>query len=510
MNIRKLILLITAILLIYSNLIAKTYPLQSKAKANSGFQYKEKLPADTLAKKLVNELLTALNSDDRKVMADFVALRCSQNLLQRIPLNIAVSLTRGYYYETGGLGYNLIRILPVEPNLVKAELFNRLTEAKVLLKIPVSADAVTTITGPVEIKVIEPKAGEKQGNNLTDREIINRIEQCLNKLKADEEFSGAVVLAKNENVLIKECIGFANRNFEVPNAADTKFNLASVGKIFTGLAITQLVEKGLLSFDDTISKFVPADWLNPAVSRKIQIKHLLTHTSGLGDYFKEINKQCNILFFKDLNDYKSLIDNDTLAFKPGTRFSYSNTGMLLLGVVIENVTHQKYYDYLRNNIFIPVGMANTDAFDKDKAVKNLATGYTKRYENGEIFWDNHQSNRILRGSPSGGLYSTIDDMLKFDDAIRSNKLLSPESSEVLFTGRPELNASFHSYGFFVSEGVAGRVASHQGDGSGVNCQFKMYLDSGYTVIVLSNYSLPSANIVTNVIDQLIVNKSSIK
>ena len=98
-------------------------------------------------------------------------------------------------------------------------------------------------------------------------------------------------------------------------------------------------------------------------------------------------------------------------------------------------------------------------------------------------------------------------MLKFDTAIRSNKLLSPEYSDILLEGRPELNASFHSYGFFVSEGAAGRVASHKGDGRGMNCQFKMYLDSGYTIVILSNYSAPSANIVANVIDQLIISNA---
>jgi len=190
-------------------------------------------------------------------------------------------------------------------------------------------------------------------------------------------------------------------------------------------------------------------------------------------------------------------------FQPGTKFAHSNTGMLLLGVVIEKITHEKYFDYLRKNIFEPVGITNTEGFDKDRSVKNLATGYTKMYENGEVKWSNHQYTRIMRGSPSGGIYSTVDDLLKYDIAIRSNKLLSPEYFRILMTGRPELNALSHSYGFFVSDGVAGRVASHQGDESGVNCQFKMYLDSGYTIIVLSNYSQPSANIVANVIDQLI-------
>ena len=195
--------------------------------------------------------------------------------------------------------------------------------------------------------------------------------------------------------------------------------------------------------------------------------------------------------------------NNTLAFEPGTRFSYSNTGMLLLGVVIENITNDEYFNFLKKNIFEPSGMVNTDGFDKDSPVKNRATGYTKVYENGKVTWNNHQFTRIMRGSPSGGVYATIEDLLKFDIAIRSNKLLAPEYTEIFLKGRPELNASFHSYGFFISDGTAGRIVSHKGDGRGMNCQFKMYLDSGYTIAVLSNYSQPSANMVSNVIDQLI-------
>ena len=120
-------------------------------------------------------------------------------------------------------------------------------------------------------------------------------------------------------------------------------------------------------------------------------------------------------------------------------------------------------------------------------------------------FDNHQFTRIMRGSPSGGVYSTVEDFLKFDIAVRSNKLLSVENTKLLFEGRPELNASFHSYGFFLEEGDAGKIASHTGDGRGVNAQFSMYLENGYTFVVLSNYSRPSAKIMADIISALINN-----
>lgn len=460
---------------------------------------------DSIAQITVNEFLVAVNSGKREAMQDFIALRYDQNTLNRIPLFALASSNMSFYYETGGLGYELNTVCVSEKRLFTAELFNKLTDAKVKLEITFSGELSFKINGFIEMKLVPPTIEKDKVKQLSDDEIINRVDVCLKKLEADEEFSGAVLIAKNGEILIKKAIGESSKSYEIPNRTDTKFNLASVGKIFTGMAITQLAEQGKLSFDDPVGKYVSADWLNPEISKKIQIKHLLTHTSGLGDYFGDVNKQCAIPFFRELEDYKSLVVDDTLMFEPGTNFSYSNTGMLLLGVVIEEITHEKYFDYLRKNIFEPAGMTNTDGFDKDRPVKNLATGYTKMYENGEVYWNNHQYTRIMKGSPSGGIYSTVDDLFKYDMAIRSNKLLSPDYSRILYAGRPELNTPYHSYGFFVSEGVAGRVASHQGDGRGVNCQFKMYLDSGYTIIVLSNYSQPSANIVTNVIEQLIIN-----
>ena len=284
----------------------------------------------------------------------------------------------------------------------------------------------------------------------------------------------------------------------------SKFNLASVGKIFSGLAITQLHEQGKLKIDDTIDKYLPEDWLLSEISTKIQIRHLLTHTSGLGDYFTDIYKQCDIQVFRDLKDYKPLVFKSQLAFEPSIRFQYSNTGYLLLGAIIETVSNEEYFQYLTNHIFTPSCMTNSGGFDKDRPVKNRATGYTKIWQNEDFTWTDHQGTRILKGCPSGGVYSTIEDLLKFETALRTNQLLSPENTQLLFTGFPELNAAFHSTAFFLSNETAGRTASHQGDGSGVNCQFKMYPDSGYTVVVLSNYSPPSANIVARVADQLIL------
>jgi len=490
----KLIIAVTVVL------IALMHPLHLLSK---NFMEEDITRSKTVTSEIVNDFVDAVNSGERDKMQEFILQYYDPNALRRIPLFAVVSLNMGFYYQTGGSGYDLLKILPAESNRLSAELYNRLTETKLKFSIPVSGDPDYKISGLIKSAPISSDTNSKQSKQLSIDEITQRIKNCLTMLNQDEAFSGAVLFAKDGEILIKEAYGEASKAYEVPNQTDTKFNLASVGKIFTGMAIVQLVEQGKLSFDDPIGKYISEDWLNPEISDKIQIRHLLTHTSGLGDYFRDAYAQNEIPYFKNLEDYKSLVVGKSLMFEPGTRFSYSNTGMLLVGVVIENVTNTEYFEYLKKSVFEPTGMVNTDGFSKDESVKNRATGYTKTYENGEVVWNNHQFTRIMRGSPSGGIYSTVEDLYKYDLAIRSDKLLSPEYKKILFEGRDDLNASFHSYGFFVSEGVAGRTASHSGDGRGMNCQFKMYLDSGYTVIVLSNYSAPSANTVVSVIDQLI-------
>ena len=356
---------------------------------------REETIPDSIVSKIVNDFLMASNSGKRDAMQEFILLHFDEKALRRIPLFAVVSLNMGYHYETGGLGYELLKTLPSKSNLITAELYNRLTQTVLKFTFPVSGGPLYKINRFIKTEPIASGTHGIQPEKLTEEEVILRIDKSINKLVEDEEFSGTVLIAKNGTVLLKKAIGEASKAYEIPNKPDTKFNMASVGKVFTGLAITQLAEKGKLSFDDPISKYVSAEWLDPGISEKIQIKHLLTHTSGLGDYFRDAYMQCAIPFFRDLKDYKSLVVDDTLIFEPGTRFSYSNTGVLLLGVVIEDIINDSYFNYLKKSVFEPAGMVNTDGFDKDIPVKNRATGYTKVYENGAVNWNNHQFTRIM-------------------------------------------------------------------------------------------------------------------
>ena len=450
----------------------------------------------------IKEYLEVLNSGDREIIQDYIKDHYASSFLKRLPEEMHILRHMAFYYESAGLGYEYHGKSAEDDNGLSAIVVNRFTGARLELRIPLTDDSPNKINGFPDIKSVAQKSEKQRGQKFNDDEIIKRLEQCMEKLTGDDEFSGTVLFAKNGKPLFKKAFGMASKSYGVPNREDTRFNIASVGKMFTGVAINRLAQEGKLSFEDPVSKYLPPDWIKSEVGDKIQIRHLLTHTAGFGTYFRKLYMQIQQPFFRSVDDYKILIADETPAFEPGTKWSYSNSGMHLLGVVIEKVTGGSYYDYIYDNIYKPAGMTNTDYSDKDIPQPNRATGYTK--EGG--IWRENLFTRVLKGGPSGGGFSTVEDLLKFDTALRSHRILNQEFTELALSAKPEVGSAFYGYGFFTGDGPAGRVAEHSGNGSGISCSFKMYLDTGYTVVVLSNYSRPAADIVAQVIHQLIVSR----
>jgi D-alanyl-D-alanine carboxypeptidase len=175
-----------------------------------------------------------------------------------------------------------------------------------------------------------------------------------------------------------------------------------------------------------------------------------------------------------------------LRFEPGAQFSYSNAGFMMLGLIIEKVTGQSYFDYVMENIYQPSGMIHTDAYELDYAVPNLAVGYTKQ---GAKFKNNYYTN-LVKGSPAGGGYSTVEDLLNFSRALLSHKLLSPGWTELLFEGKIDVDSmsrgTKYAYGFCDKRVNDHRVVGHGGGAPGVCSNLDIYLDLGYTAVVLSN------------------------
>src|SRR5829696_5932038 len=320
----------------------------------------------------------------------------------------------------------------------------------------------------------------------SDEELVAQLKGYVDRLASRDVFSGTVLLAKRGVPMYQAAFGEANKDFGVRNTFDTKFNLGSMNKMFTAVAVMQLVEAGKLSLDDTLGKFLPTGAMKPDVLAKVRVKHLLSHTSGLGSYFTpEWDRQSRALW-RSVDDWMGLVKDESLQFEPGTRWAYSNTAMLVLGKVIQAASGQDYFAYVREHIAKPAGMTSTDAYELDRVNKNLAVGYEREDDatNGPVY-RNNLFMHVIRGGPAGGGYSTVGDLTRFAEALKSGKLVKPESVRLLTTPKPELGSPEYGFGFGVEAG--GKVVGHSGGFPGINSQLDIYVGEDYTLAVMSNH-----------------------
>jgi len=339
---------------------------------------------------------------------------------------------------------------------------------------------------------------------INDSASAKEIDDFIKKLAEEDKFSGAVLLAKNDKPIFQKAYGLASKEFNVPNQINTKFNVASMGKMFTGIAVAQLAEQKKLSFNDFISKHLP-DYPKD-VANRVTIHHLLTHTSGLGSYWKDEFHEANHARFRTIQDFFPFFVNDALAFPPGTKWSYSNAGFMVLGAIIEKVAGQSYFAYVKENVFRRGGMNDTDFYEADRVTPNLATGYTKqnRYLRGTTEWTNTLFISPVKGGAAGGGYSTVEDLLRFSVALRQNKLLSSEMTDTTLTGKFEYAPNRkYAYGFANDLVNGQRIVFHDGGANGISSEFDMYPDIGYTIVVLSNYDHPAARLVVKKAQEMI-------
>lgn len=362
------------------------------------------------------------------------------------------------------------------------------------------SDNPARINGFNVLPLPDPEAEKAEiwpAEKVSEAEIVRVIETNAACRAAQDRFSGVVLVAKDDGkVLLHRAYGMADKDQAAPNRLDTKFHLGSMNKMFTSIAIAQLVQAGKLSYDDTLVKVLP-EYPNKEAAKKITVRHLLTHTAGLGGLFERRDYDRRMRYRRHV-DYLPVFAGEPLAFEPGTRFSYSNEGFVVLGAVIEKLTGRDYLDYVREHIYRPAQMRDSDSFALDEVTPNRAVGYMRYSEDDPLGIEPRRPNYMFlgwRGNACGGGYSTAPDLLKFARALRGYKLLSKEMTEKI-TGSPDemLRARDYAFGFSARR-VAGRdVRGHNGGGmnSGINSDLKIFWDSGYTVIVLGNYDAPAA------------------
>jgi CubicO group peptidase (beta-lactamase class C family) len=434
------------------------------------------------AERRAREFAKLIDAGNRAGLREYAKENFSPRFLN-IPIEQHLGFFSSVYDFTRGV--EVYGVQESKPNEVTLLLKSKLTGGWVALIVRTEAEAPHRIDG-IGLNQPKPPAGAQPQRKLTNEQIARELKAFTDKLAAADVFSGTVLLAKDGVPVFKAAYGIANKDFNAPNRIDTKFNLGSMNKMFTAVAIAQLVERGKLSFDDPLSKFLP-DFPDKASAEKIKIKHLLTHTAGLGGYFSKQWAESSRALYRNVDDMiKRAAADEKLLFEPGTRWQYSNTGMLVLGKVIEKVTGQSYYDYVRENITRPAGMINTDCYELDKVNPNLAVGYDKQFTDGGIVFKNNIFAHVMRGGPHGGGYSTVEDLLKFDLALRSNKLVGAEYVKLLLSANPELNSPEYGYGFQIDPET--QAAGHGGGFIGINSNLDMFLGTGWTAVVMSNYS----------------------
>lgn len=336
--------------------------------------------------------------------------------------------------------------------------------------------------------------------STAETQLANNIRALLQDKCQQNQFSGAILIAKGERLIADGVCGQANKRYHYANTIDTKFNIASIGKMLTAVAIAQLADAGKLSYDDKLSQYVDASWYPKNVLDKVTIRQLLSHRAGFGDMLSQQITHApyiRLLFLRELADYKPLLQGDTLKAEPGSRFFYSNTGYFLLGLVIQKASGENFFSYIRDHIYQPAGMLNSDSYFRDEPVDNMATGYFSTPEAPDFSKENN-FYIPLRGLPFGAGYSTVHDLWRFTTALQSGKLIKKATLQLHLTDNSQgQNAGGRPYGlgFQVWNSALGKVAGHSGSLRGVSGDVAMYLDNGYTMIVLSNYdsagSLPA-------------------
>ena len=314
--------------------------------------------------------------------------------------------------------------------------------------------------------------------------LVPALEAHLDALARTDQLSGIVLIARDGRPIFTKAYGFANLADRVRNQEDTRFNLASMGKMFTGVAIMQLVEAGRLSLEDKVGKYLP-DYPREEVRSGVTIHQLLTHTAGLGNFLEQLGNAAARERFKAVADYLPLFVNQPLLFPPGTGFAYSNSGFMILGLVIEAVTGQSYFDYVTERIFKRAGMSSADSYELDYVAPRLATGYTRSKDRpGQ--WMNNMYVNVVKGGPAGGSYSTAADLLSFANALTKHELLSKASTDTLTTGKVDYGTRKYAYGFSEEISNGHRIIGHGGGNVGIADELMVFTDLGYTAVILTN------------------------
>lgn len=344
--------------------------------------------------------------------------------------------------------------------------------------------------------VFQPVSGQK-AVEPSARQIKVKVDEYMKSAVDVERFTGSILIARDGQPIVSKSYGMANVELGVPNTPTTVFRLASLTKQFTATAIMMLQERGKLSVNDPISKYLtdcPESW------KSITIRHLLTMTSGIpGVTALELGPLRGLPVPWD--QWLEATKKKPMDFAPGEDFKYANSGYTLLGFIIERVSGKSYGEFLQENIFAPLGMKQSGYEDPLRIIKNRATGY--RQLPGDPI-TNVPYAEVIRLYAAGGIYSTTEDLLRWDQALNTNKLLSQKSLDEMYTPfREMLPGKGYAYGWWTSQKFGRREIAHGGNLAGFITYIARFPSDRVTVIVLSNNGRGSSGKICNVLSAIV-------
>ncbi|WP_198045772.1 serine hydrolase domain-containing protein [Novosphingobium aquimarinum] len=335
-------------------------------------------------------------------------------------------------------------------------------------------NGLTTANRPPEFAL--PRFPQAQLNAMADRKIAADV--------AADRFAGTVLVVRHGEVVYQTAAGLADRESEAPVTINTKFRLGSANKMFTAVSVLQRVAKGDISLDATVGDYLP-DYPNKEFARSVTIRQLLSHTGGAGDIFTEEYEKAR-LQTRTLADYVTLFGDRAPDTSEAGKGAYANYGFVLLGRIVEVVSGETYYDYVRRHIFAPAGMRDTGSLPEETPVPNRSKGYVQ--QDGAL--RDNANTLPWRGSSAGGGYSTAGDMVRFMAALRAGRLIPADLlAEATSPQRPD---GWYGFGFIVAGEGLTRNWGHGGGAPGMNSSIRVYPELDAIVVALANLDPPAA------------------
>jgi CubicO group peptidase (beta-lactamase class C family) len=420
--------------------------------------------AETPTLQVLNQWLAAANSGDSAKLTEFWQKHSRDPAGERVSHDLRLVSMTG--------GFKLAKVIKDDG-----------THLEVLLKegrggyseltVDLASSDPPMIRGIFGHPVNGPPPGEASAAT-SDQELTALVQSHVTDPAATDSFSGAILISHHGKVVVDQAWGMADTEKGIKNTVDTQFCLGSMNKMFTAVAILQLVEQGKLSLDGHIADYW-GDYPNHDLATRVTIRQLLSHTGGTGDIFTP-EYEAHRLETRTLADYVKLFGGRPVAFEPGSRMEYSNYGFILLGRLIEIVSRDSYEDYVRQHVFAPAGMSHTDSRPESDHIPGRAVGYTK----GPDGLHPNTTGLPWRGTSAGGGYSTVGDLLLFANALENGKLLGPA---LLKQATIDQTHTGYGFGFYVlPDGAYG----HGGGSAGMNAELRILPERAYVIVVLAN------------------------